>query len=387
MRTEPDTIRVLMTADSVGGVFSYAVELARALNRKGVSVVLAVMGGELDRHKRTDIGDLPGTEIIESRYKLEWMDDPWDDVEAAGRWLLDIQKQARPDIIHLNNFAHGDLPWEGKPPVVVAGHSCVLSWWEAVRGGKVPRAWKYYAARVQAGLQAADVVAAPSAAMLTCLEKHYGPFPRSCSIHNGIDTSRFWPGLKREFILTAGRLRDDAKNLKALASIAGSLPWPVFSAGDPHGTGGPVNYLGRMSRRALSAWYSRASIYVLPAKYEPFGLTALEAGLAGCALVLGDIPSLREIWGNAALFVDPNDPEELRETIKYFTSDRGLRGEFSRRARERALDYPIEKTAAAYLALYRAMLAPGLPEEFSFPANAEQAGRDDLNAGGAGRTL
>ncbi len=379
---------VLMTADSVGGVFPYSVELARAYNRRGISVTLAVMGGELDARKRTDTLDLSGTEIIESSYRLEWMDDPWDDVEAAGGWLLEIQKQTRPDIIHLNTLVHGNLPWQGHAPVLVVGHSCVLSWWDAVRKDKLPRAWKYYAVRVEAGLHAADAVAAPSAAMLACLETHYGPFRRPVAIHNGIDTSRFWPGRKREFILTAGRLGDEAKNIKALASIAAELPWPVFSAGDPHDAGGTVNYLGRMSRQALAAWFSRASIYALPARYEPFGLTALEAGLSGCALVLGDIPSLREVWGSAALFVDPEDPKKLREAIKYLTSDKGLRGEFSRRARERALEYSVEKSAAAYLDLYAALQAGKLPE--NIPGAAEpshdRAGKDDrkydLTAGG-----
>lgn len=354
--------KVLMTADSVGGVFSYAVELARSLNRRGASVTLAVMGGGLDRLKQADIAGLPDTRIIESGYKLEWMDDPWDDVEAAGRWLLEIENRTAPDIIHLNNFTHGNLRWNERAPVLVVGHSCVMSWWEAVRRDRIPRAWKYYAARVQAGLQAASCVAAPSSAMLGCLEKNYGPFRNSCFIHNGVDTARFWPGRKRKFILAAGRLWDDAKNVKALASIAGELAWPVFAAGDPHNSPGPVNYLGLMSRRALAAWYSRASIYALPARYEPFGLTALEAGLSGCALVLGDIPSLREVWGNAALFVDPEEPAQLRDAIKSLIADRGLLGDLSRRAREQALNYSIEKTADAYMRLYADMTIRSIEE-------------------------
>jgi glycosyltransferase involved in cell wall biosynthesis len=117
-----------------------------------------------------------------------------------------------------------------------------------------------------------------------------------------------------------------------------------------------------MSRRALAVWYSRASIYALPAKYEPFGLTALEAGLSGCALVLGDIPSLREIWGNAALFVDPADPGQLRDAIKYLISDNGLRQEFARRARVRALDFSIAQTAAEYKSLYLRLAGGGEPK-------------------------
>lgn len=65
----------------------------------------------------------------------------------------------------------------------------------------------------------------------------------------------------------------------------------------------------------LAAWYSVASIYALPARYEPFGLTALEAALSGCALALGGIPSLRETWGSAARYVSPDKPAQLRDTL------------------------------------------------------------------------
>src|SRR3989337_4576415 len=93
-----------------------------------------------------------------------------------------------------------------------------------------------------------------------------------------------------------------AKNIKALGDIAHLLPWPVCIAGDC-GTSGnglgesrSVRRLGRLSSGKISAWYARASIYALPARYEPFGLSVLEAATAGCALVLGDIPSLRANW-------------------------------------------------------------------------------------------
>ncbi|MEB3829625.1 glycosyltransferase [Phormidium sp. CCY1219] len=61
-----------------------------------------------------------------------------------------------------------------------------------------------------------------------------------------------------------------------------------------------------MSPEELSHWYARAAIYAFPARYEPFGLSVLEAALSGCALVLGDIPRLREMWGDAAVFANPD---------------------------------------------------------------------------------
>ena len=121
-------------------------------------------------------------------------------------------------------------------------------------------------------------------------------------------------------MLTAGRLWDEAKNVAAVAQVAPRLPWPVYVAGEdrhPNGTSRRVRRLHACSADlapdALADWYARAAIYALPARYEPFGLSVLEAALSGCALVLGDIPSLREIWGDAAVFVPPDDPDALAD--------------------------------------------------------------------------
>jgi glycosyltransferase involved in cell wall biosynthesis len=96
----------------------------------------------------------------------------------------------------------------------------------------------------------------------------------------------------------------------------------------------------------------RASIYALPARYEPFGLSALEAALAGCALVLGDIPSLRELWRDAALFVDPDDHERLTHTLQRLIDDYELRRTIAQRCRARALAFDSRTMAAGYLRAY-----------------------------------
>ena len=76
-----------------------------------------------------------------------------------------------------------------------------------------------------------------------------------------------------------------------------------------------LRHLGRLAPADLASWLGRAAIYALPARYEPFGLSILEAALAGCALVLGDIDSLRELWDGCALFVPPEDDDALAEAL------------------------------------------------------------------------
>src|SRR4051812_30761243 len=116
-------MNVLMTTDTVGGVFTYALDLCRALTAHDVHVTLATMGAALRNDQHEQLARLPNVALHQSTFKLEWMHDPWSDVARAGDWLLQLERDSRPDVIHLNGYAHGCLPWHA--PVLVAGHSCV----------------------------------------------------------------------------------------------------------------------------------------------------------------------------------------------------------------------------------------------------------------------
>src|SRR5262249_45065245 len=87
-------------------------------------------------------------------------------------------------------------------------------------------------------------------------------------------------------------------------------------------------------------------------------LAILEAALSGCALVLGDLASLREVWGEtAALYVSPDDPGELEEALKSLIRNPVARAEMGRRARERAPMSPPARMARSYLDRYTDLLA------------------------------
>lgn len=219
-----------MTADCIGGVWTYALDLARALAPHGVSVALATMGRLPTLSQCTEAQAVPGLTLHPFAFALEWMPDPWEDVAQAGHWLLGLERELRPDVVHLNGYVHGSLPW--RAPVLMAGHSCVLSWWRAVKGEDAPAEWDRYAREVRRGLQAAPLVVAPTQAMLDALGDHHGPLAQSRVIPNGRDLAAFAPGEKQPFVFSAGRLWDEAKNVRTLADAADGLPWPVCVAGD-----------------------------------------------------------------------------------------------------------------------------------------------------------
>lgn len=357
-RTRPK--RILMTADPIGGVWTYALELCQALDKQGIEVALATMGEPLNREQCEAIGGIPSVQAYESAFKLEWMQDAWKEVDLAGKWLLELEESLQPDIVHLNGYAHGALPWHA--PVVVVGHSCVLSWWLAVRGEPAPGMWRTYRKRVIQGLHAADAIVTPSKAMLAMLNQHYGPLEVRV-IPNGRNSAVFSPDKKNAFVLSIGRVWDEGKNIAALEHIAPHLDWCVYVAGEQRYPDGGVAeqenvcYLGALPLAALADWLGRASIFALPARYEPFGLSILEAGLAGCALVLGDIPSLRENWDDCAVFVPPNDSEILQMAIQDLICDEDRREALATCARARALQFTPEKMAAGYVSLYGDLLA------------------------------
>lgn len=346
---------ILMTADTVGGVWTYAMELGRALVARGVRISLATMGAPLSPEQRRQSCEA-GIAVYESSYKLEWMEQPWRDVDAAGEWLLRLEAQLRPDLIHLNNYAHGNLAWHA--PVVTVGHSCVYSWWNAVHSSEPPAAeWAEYRRRVREGLQASNMAVGVSRTTLRELQQWYG-LSSGAVVYNGHRVRSYEPAQKEAFVLSTGRVWDAAKNMSALDAAAKMTRWPVYVAGEAqHPEGGRralqhIVSLGRLSSDDLRPWFARAGIYALPAIYEPFGLSVLEAALSGCALVLGDIPSLREIWGDAALYVRPSDDEALALCINMLTVRPAVRDEFGRKARVRALRFTTDRMANEYLAVY-----------------------------------
>ena len=229
-------IKLLMTTDTLGGVWHYSLALCDALAQWGVEIVLATMGDPLSSPQREAVSKLSNVVLAESTYRLEWMLNSEQDVVDSGRWLLTLAQDA--DLVHINGYAHAALPFEA--PVILVAHSDVLSWYAAVRGEAAPAVWNGYADRVSAGLSLASAIVAPTCATLGDLARHFGSWNcPGCVISNGIALDRIEPNAKRPVIISVGRLWDDAKNFDLLDRVAPSLAWPIEIAGDPrHPEGG-----------------------------------------------------------------------------------------------------------------------------------------------------
>lgn len=354
----------MMSADAVGGVWTFALELAEGLGRHGIEVLLAVLGPSPDGGRLRAAQRIPGLRLAHRDFPLEWMREANDaNQEAAGKWLLDLAEDFAPDVVHLNHFCHGGLPWSA--PCIVVAHSCVATWHEYVRGTPPGAEWDGYRRRVAEGLAGATLVVAPTRSMLDDLQRLYGGLRKVSVLHNGRRPDAFPAARKQPYVLCAARAWDEAKNVAALDAAAPLACWPVRVAGDVrHPEGGHARFdhvqlLGALSEGSMAGQFAHAAIYVLPARYEPFGLSVLEAAFAGCTLVLGDIPSLRELWEDNACYVAPDDPPAIAAAINALAKDRRMLHSRGMRARRHARRYTAERMVARWRDTYRQLAREG----------------------------
>lgn len=358
----PDAVkeieRVVLTSDALGGVWTYTVELARQYDSRGIEVVLVVIGPSPSQRQRQDLAGLDRVRLVPVDLPFEWTARSQDELTAAAEKLAGMCSLLEADVLHINNPGLV-CAGEWSMPIVAGIHSCVKTWWLAVRGAEpMPQDISWRSDCIGQGLDRAQVVVTPSRAFAEAVHQAYGEHVPVLTVLNGRTPVGPEPKNSECTALTSGRLWDDAKNVRVLDEVAGMLPVPVCAAGPIVApTGGirtfrNLRLLGELSSEDMLAWLRRTTIYVSPALYEPFGLGVLEAASAGCALVLSDIPTFRELWSGAARFVDPQDPKAIAAEIKRLADSQGDRLSFGRAAAARAGEYGPGQMADGTLAAY-----------------------------------
>lgn len=357
--------RVLLTTDAVGGVWTYTLDLSAGLAARGVQVTLATLGPPPSAAQRRQAADVPGLAVVDAGPTLDWIEDDPRALDRAGRRLGAIAEEAGVDLIHLNSPAFAAAGFGA--PVVGTCHSCVATWWAAVRGGEPPAVFRARTARLAQGYAACRRLIAPSAAFAAATEVVYGVRPSV--VPNGrAARPGAGPARKRPVAFAAGRLWDEAKGFAALDAAAGRMRGRVEAAGPLEGPNGAVaqarsvHALGPLDQAELAERLAGAAVFVSLSRYEPFGLGVLEAAQAGCALALADIPTFRELWDGAATFVDPDDPDAVAFQLDRFLDDHAAWAPAGERAARRAKRYGLDAMVEGTLAIYRQALAPTLEE-------------------------
>jgi glycogen(starch) synthase len=360
MRRRP--MRLLMTADAVGGVWQYATDLARSLVDHQVETTLAILGPAPTAQALERALMIPGLRVVITGLPLDWTAESPAEVAQAGRAVAELARSERADLVHLNSPAlAADAPF--RAPVVGVCHSCLATWWKAVREGPLPQDFVWRTRLLARGYARAGALSAPTAAFARMTANVYG-MGQPRVVRNGRNALAL-PAQKEPagFAVTAGRLWDDGKNLAALDRAAARLDFPVIAAGPLAGPNGVAVALpnlrtpGRLDDDEIGEWLAQRPIFASVPRYEPFGLAVLEAAQAGCALVLSDIPTLRELWDGAALFVDPADDAAIAGALQALSDDRARRDALGAAAQERSGAYTVEAMAVGMRDIYDSVLA------------------------------
>ena len=346
--------RVLMSVDAVGGVWRYAMDLAGGLRREGCTVVFAGFGPPPSDAQATEASAI-GT-LVWLDAELDWTGEGEERLDRISALIERLVRAFAIDLVHLNapsQAAGLDVP----VPVVAVSHSCVVTWFEAVRGSRVPMSWAWHERRNRRGFERADVVLAPSCSHAEALRRCYGPLARLEVLHNACSLP-VEQRPKQGFALGAARWWDEGKNGMVLDRAAAQCRVPVLMAGalcGPEGSRLAIAHaraLGELPHAQVATLMESAAIFVSPSLYEPFGLAALEAACKGAALVLADIATYRELWNGAALFSDPRDPATIAAAIDRLADDLRLRSRLAQQAGERAQQFSLERQCRQALDIY-----------------------------------
>jgi alpha-1,3-rhamnosyl/mannosyltransferase len=116
---------------------------------------------------------------------------------------------------------------------------------------------------------------------------------------------------------------------------------------------GWLHHFGYVSEQELAAFYRNARLFVFPSRYEGFGLPLLEAMSAGVPAVASDLPVLRELGGDAALYAPALDEETWAERVEELLSDGELAERLAAAGRERAARFTWERAAEEHVAVFR----------------------------------
>lgn len=206
------------------------------------------------------------------------------------------------------------------------------------------------------------------------------------AIHLAVNHSQFYPrdpveahskvaqvlDITTPYILAVGTL-EPRKNLitllKAYAQLpadapmlvlAGARGWvdsPLFVAVQRLGLTHRVRFTGHVMDELLPHLYSAAQVFVYPSLYEGFGLPVLEALACGTPVITSNTSSLPEVAGDAAILVDPHNPDQLADQLKYLLSNQDKRSELGLRGPARALQFTWQRTAQLTMDVYRQVLA------------------------------
>lgn len=367
---EDGRLRILVDATNLkpgqGGIRTYTIGLIEALSARPELSLVVVTSVE-------DVAELGPMELVRIPPRTQG-------VAARALWrernLASLARSLRADVA-LTPVP--ELPLRGLsiPSVIVVHDVGPLV---APTFYSLPKKLRYQAFLPRT-CRLASAVVCVSHATLAGLYAATGTDPRKCEIIGEgpqlLGSALDRPTAEEPYLLYVGSL-DPRKNVEtvvdAFAAAGEPLGAKLLIVGPTEartssalnrriarlGLGDRVHHLGFVSPEQLTTLYSRASALVLPSLYEGFGLPVLEAMKSGTPVVASDIPPVREVAGDAALYVSrPLDADAWRDALARICADAALRADLSNRGATAARRFSWTHVGARFSDLLLRVAASG----------------------------
>lgn len=192
-------------------------------------------------------------------------------------------------------------------------------------------AWKGQRNSIVEILKNAKMILPNSESEYGRLRSNYPAAPRYNVIPNGIDPELFSPAgaalREPDLVICAARI-EGIKNQLNLIKALNNTRFRLLIIGahttsqqnyyrECQSIAAPnVSFIGHLPQEALTAYYRRAKVHVLPSWFETTGLSSIEAAAMGCSIVITDKGDTKEYFGEDAFYCDPADPESIRRAVE-----------------------------------------------------------------------
>jgi glycosyltransferase involved in cell wall biosynthesis len=356
-----------------GGISRYFFELASRLPAHGVTEVSVIAPLYINNYLAADSGGRFTRGRYVPRRTAEGLWGVVPNIVSLANLLSEplAWRKANPDVIHETYFATKPIGKGRRRVVTVHDMTHELFADEALAARQTIRAKR-------AAVQRADHVICNSENTRRDLLRLYGIDPaRTSVVHLGCSLTTVHAselkvdrGKGRPTLLYVGN-RVGYKNFGTLLQAYGNSP--VLREFELIAFGGhpvqpderkEISRLGITDRvrfesgsdSELAARYRDATAFIYPSKYEGFGIPPLEAMGHGCPVVCSNAGSIPEVVGDAGVYFDPNNPEDLRTALERVATTEGLQADLRARGHMRVATFSWDKCAAATAQIYREIM-------------------------------
>lgn len=325
-----------MSADTTGGGWNAALQLAAGLAGEGFDVALALLGPPPAPARRAAL-EAAGLRAIAVHDVAARYARCFGDMQAAGQAVsrvvnvtgADAALLHHPGLAAFGPFSAPVIVTPDSRDVIVASRSALVNGLE----------WR--ARLLRAGYQAAAATVAPTQADAgDIIATHRLRMPPRVIRRGWSAVAPATPGVDiPEYVLAIHADADGRENIAVLNEAAFLCATPVMLAGARAGAlpaAGHLWALGELPPGQLQRWLAGASLFVSAATGDTDGEAVWRAADAGRPLVLADAPDYRELWDGAAVFTPPGDAVALGRALNALMADADGRRRLGAAARDRA---------------------------------------------------